>query len=174
MGWVDLSNVYLPRTGGTVSGNLAVTGTLGVSGISSAPIDDYIVAHGTCDFWTYRMWASGVAECWGRTDISSITVTSAWGSLYESSNVMYSYFPGGVSDYPFSETIGSTTYTQLFKSTPHYVDISFWLEGNSHNLLGIEKSTGRTALRTEGYLLIRATSGTVTGYKTCYAIGAWK
>lgn len=157
------------------SKNILYTNALIVSSISSdATMQDYIVAQGTCDFWTYRMWASGVAECWGRTDISSVNITTAWGSLYESSNKMYSYFPGGSSSNPFSATIGSTTCTQLFKSTPQYVDISFWVDGSNYNLLGIEKSNGRTALRTEGYVLTRATSGTVIGYKTYYAIGAWK
>lgn len=26
---------------------------------------DYIVDYGTSEFWTYRKWNSGVAECWG-------------------------------------------------------------------------------------------------------------
>ncbi len=30
---------------------------------------DYIVEQGTSGIWTYRKWNSGIAECWGRTDI---------------------------------------------------------------------------------------------------------
>ena len=43
-------------------------------------IKDYIVERGTSGIWTYRKWASGVAECWG-----SYTTTggsSTEGSLY--------------------------------------------------------------------------------------------
>ena len=29
-------------------------------------IPDYIVSQGVSDIWTYRKWASGVAECWGQ------------------------------------------------------------------------------------------------------------
>lgn len=28
--------------------------------------NDYIVEQGTSGIWTYRKWASGIAECWGR------------------------------------------------------------------------------------------------------------
>lgn len=34
-------------------------------------IADYIVEQGTTDIWTYRKWASGIAECWGRTSSST-------------------------------------------------------------------------------------------------------
>lgn len=43
-------------------------------------INDYVVQQGTSGIWTYRKWASGVAECWG-----SYTTTggsSTEGSLY--------------------------------------------------------------------------------------------
>ena len=31
--------------------------------------NDYIVEQGTSGIWTYRKWASGIAECWGREGI---------------------------------------------------------------------------------------------------------
>ena len=34
--------------------------------MKSAPIKDYVVEQGTQDAWTYRKWASGIAECWAR------------------------------------------------------------------------------------------------------------
>lgn len=47
--------------------------------IEDEPIPvDYIVEQGTKDIWTYRKWASGVAECWGRK--SSIT-TVEWDAM---------------------------------------------------------------------------------------------
>ena len=44
-------------------------------------IDDYVVEQGTSGIWTYRKRNSGVAECWGTTTRSNVTM-SAWGSLY--------------------------------------------------------------------------------------------
>lgn len=36
---------------------------------------DYVVSQGTSDFWTYRKWNSGIAECWG-TKTASIAGVS--------------------------------------------------------------------------------------------------
>ena len=32
---------------------------------------DYVIEQGTSGIWTYRKWASGIAECWGNTSIST-------------------------------------------------------------------------------------------------------
>lgn len=32
---------------------------------SEPTIADYVVEQGVDDIWTYRKWASGIAECWG-------------------------------------------------------------------------------------------------------------
>ena len=34
---------------------------------------DYIVEQGESGIWTYRKWASGIAECWGNYDKVAIT-----------------------------------------------------------------------------------------------------
>ena len=176
MGWIDLNTVYLPTTGGTVSGDLNVNGNLSVPAISAAPIADYVVASGTCDFWTYRMWASGIAECWGETSSVTASISNAWGSMYESTTSFYNTFPGGASSFPFSVTINGVTYTQLFKDTPPYVDIAFHAT-SGYAISGIEIMFNRTALRTENFYLLRpgeAGTGSVTGSKSYYAAGLWK
>lgn len=40
--------------------------------INSGGSADYIVEEGTSGIWTYRKWASGIAECWG-DDTQSVT-----------------------------------------------------------------------------------------------------
>lgn len=55
---------------------------------------DYIVEQSTSGIWTYRKWSSGIKECWG-TVTHTVTVNTAWGSLYESAAV------GGI-DFPFT------------------------------------------------------------------------
>lgn len=56
--------------------------------LSSKIAPDYVVATGTSGIWNYRKWASGRAECWGKT---SRTVTNwgtnAWGGIYNCANV---------------------------------------------------------------------------------------
>ena len=43
---------------------------------------DYIVEQGTEGIWTYRKWASGIAECWGTARIE-YTGFQAWGNDFE-------------------------------------------------------------------------------------------
>lgn len=52
---------------------------------ADAPADagDYIVECGVDGIWTYRKYASGLAECWCRKSVVT-AITNAWGSLYTS------------------------------------------------------------------------------------------
>ena len=55
-------------------------------------IKDYVIGEGTSGDWSYRIWSSGIKECWYRgTD--NVEVTNAWGSGYYSSI-------NSVADYP--------------------------------------------------------------------------
>ena len=45
-------------------------------------IDDYVVDYGTSNIWTYRKWASGIAECWGTAWYYNLTINRAYGSVY--------------------------------------------------------------------------------------------
>lgn len=135
--------------------------------------EDYIVAQGTCDFWTYRMWKSGVAECWGTTSEASYAVTTDWGSLYVGPD-HYNYLPGGHSDYAFSEQIDGTSYSTLFKSGTIPIITVGWI-ATSWAICGIgQEGTAQTNLRTSDYFLLRPDSATCTGKWTYYCIGVWK
>ena len=172
MGWVNLNTLYFPKTGGTMSGDLTVQGSQTISSISSSPIDDYIVAQGTCDFWTYRMWASGVAECWGQTGETTFTFIEAWGSIYNTAYQQNS-FPGGSDGFPFSETIGGKTYTQLFNAAPSMISIQF-IGGSTGDICGISISSGMTATKTCKFNFQRPNTASITGRKAFYALGNWK
>ena len=50
--------------------------------INSGGSADYIVEQGTSGIWTYRKWASGIAECWGYQQYSNLSVTRQYGSVY--------------------------------------------------------------------------------------------
>lgn len=47
---------------------------------------DFIIDQGTSGGWTYRLWNSGMAECWRRLQITT-PVNTAWGSMYSSGSL---------------------------------------------------------------------------------------
>ena len=50
--------------------------------ITDDPQSDYVVEQGTDGIWTYRKWASGIAECWGKTEIQNADISFPWGAGY--------------------------------------------------------------------------------------------
>lgn len=141
---------------------------------ASAPTD-YIVAQGTCDFWTWRMWKSGVAECWGSTGATYEDVTSEWGSLYEGS-AHSNGFPGNTSEssaLAFSVKLDGVTYKKLFKNVPKFCSCSF-NPTVSAGISGIEIGGGLSALSTPTVYLLRPTPSRVDGQYSYFAKGRWK
>lgn len=57
---------------------------------------DYIVSQGTSGIWTFRKWASGVAECWLE---SELTLTGSTPVAYMNDSAYYSY---ATFDLPFT------------------------------------------------------------------------
>lgn len=141
----------------------------------SANAADYIVAQGKCDFWTWRMWKSGVAECWGSTGATYEDVTSEWGYLYEGS-AHSNGFPGNTSEssaLAFSVKLDGVTYTRLFKNVPEFCSCSFNPTGGA-GISGIEIGGGLSAMKTPTVYLLRPTSARVDGHYSYYAKGRWK
>ena len=187
--WDRMKAVFAPKASPAFTGNpTAPTPSFGDSSKSlattefvanaitgaSAPID-YPVAVGTCDFWTYVMWNSGIAECWGHTSNATYSVDTPWGALYESWS-HWSYLPGGYSDsaYSFREVIDGQEYTQLFIDIPEiHTD---WIPSSDSGagISGIEKGVGAGPLRTEAHYLLRPTTGTCKGCWSYIVKGRWK
>lgn len=44
-------------------------------------IADYVVETGTDGIWTYRKWASGIAECWGGGSLTNGTYATTWNGM---------------------------------------------------------------------------------------------
>ena len=87
-------NVLLEKYDSIELGNLSTSlaSALGIqqigtfSGGSGGGVDsDYIVEEGTSGIWTYRKWASGIAECWGRRGSQNYAMTSGGGYAYYTS-----------------------------------------------------------------------------------------
>ena len=118
------------------------------------PITDsseYIIEEGTNGIWTYRIWNSGISECWGKQSISVTTSTSNNG-----------YYTGSV---------GSLQYpSNLFISEPV---LNCTLKASSfpgHLFIDGTESSSYT-----GEISIAAHSNTtVNGYIHLSAKGRWK
>ena len=61
--------------------NIAVNKVMDL--INGGGSSDFIIEEGTNSIWTYKKWASGLAECFGTYSKNSVVCNSPWGSLYE-------------------------------------------------------------------------------------------
>ena len=59
---------------------------------------DFIVEQGASGIWSYRKWYSGIAECWCTYTDENVSITTVWGSVYESSRRGGLSFPEGLFD----------------------------------------------------------------------------
>lgn len=110
---------------------------------------DYIVEQGTDGIWTYRKWASGIAECWGTTEPKNISISNPWGTLYTLDNAFESY------PYPF-EFAKSPTVTAL----PETQNGNFWIFTGS----------GGNTIQTPTINAVRPTVYDIVGAKINYYV----
>ena len=108
---------------------------------------DYPVEEGTSGIWTYRKWASGLSECWGKAE--NMTITSG--------AVTLPTFP-----------------TDLFlENTPEHASITPWYGASSSRTVRVYYVTA--TLGQLVYLRTYST-GVPTGTWACFAElkGRWK
>ena len=112
---------------------------------------EYIVEEGTNGIWTYRIWSSGISECWGKQSISVTTSTSNNG-----------YYTGSVGslEYPSHLFISGPILNCTLKA-PNFP---------GHLFINDNESSSAT-----GTIYIAAHSNTtVNGYIHLSAKGRWK
>lgn len=63
--------------------------------VGGKTVNDFVVERGTSGIWTYRKWASGIAECWGTSETVTMDSWKEWGGMYTAANVIPAY------NYPF-------------------------------------------------------------------------
>lgn len=150
--------------GSDVTGTLQVskggTGATTIAGILSAlGISDYITAKGETNGFTWRKWASGVAECWKLHTDTGVTIQTAWGSVYESAT-----------------TYGSISYPSGLFTTAPCCTITPNGSPDSRTILGLEIGAVGTAAKTPQWNYTRGTANTSgqTINVAIYAIGKWK
>lgn len=149
--------------GSDVTGTLPVskggTGKTTIAGILSAlGISDYITAQGETNGFTWRKWASGVAECWKLHTDTGVTIQTAWGSVFESSAYGAIAYPSG-----------------LFTATP-CCTITPNGSPDGKTTLGLEIGNVGTATKTPQWNYTRGTANASgqTINVAIYAIGKWK
>lgn len=120
---------------------------------------DYVVEHGTDGIWTYRKWASGIAECWGKYNWTSVNITNTWGSMYTGTPS-----PATI-DFP----TGLFVDAPICRYCPDSNGANYWLATNF-------SSTGvATKDHTQAIQPVRPTSATnCSVIATFHAKGTWK
>jgi len=119
-------------------------------------VQDYMIESGNSGIWEYRKWASGVYECWGNLQVSSVDINNAWGGTY------YGYtegvdFPITFIDLPvMTATVNAQTTSTIFLGT-----------GSSSSWSKFSTS------QTGAFVLLRGTSGTFSGIISIHAKGKW-
>ena len=120
------------------------------------PIEEGTEAMGSNGTWYWRKWKSGRAECFGVRNFGNMAVTTAFGTLFQSSSLTQS-LPTG-----------------LFVDTPEYIDMAF----RSGNYSGwVVKGTSEAATKDAvgNFIVVRPTSTNIQQVHIGFnVIGRWK
>lgn len=124
--------------------------------INEGELSDYVVETGYSNFWRWRKWESGFAECWYEGYTSAKSVTFQWGSIYtgNAANIHSMPYPIAFAENP--DCIISNTNASIGNQ---------WLIPYSNGSL----------TQTPSWQLARGTSGTSQGCDyLLYVCGKWK
>ena len=134
------------------------------SGSDGAAGADYIIAQGTTGAWTWRKWASGIAEMWGIFSADTLAVDNAWHNVYYGTWMGLAANKAG-RKYPFDFVAAPAVTATPYSTT----SADFWLLTDSANNIG-------TALtHAPAYACVLPASATITGPQIHYhVIGKYK
>jgi len=113
-------------------------------------------AMGTNGTWYWEKWMSGVAVCYGKRNFGRAAITTAWGSLFISSQ--------------YTQTLP----TNLFSSAPTYVSLQLgYGGGGSAWIMRGDNEDLNTIINT--FQFVRATSTTLaSSHVYFHVVGRWK
>lgn len=125
---------------------------------------DYVAEQGSNDFWTWRKWASGIAELWGIFGTNTLAVTNAWHGVYYGTWMGLDSNKAG-RKYPFDFVAAPAVTATPYSTT----SADFWLLTDNANNIG-------TALtHAPAYACVLPTSATITDPQIHYhVIGKYK
>ena len=125
---------------------------------------DYIVSQGTTGVWTWRKWASGIAELWGIFSADYLVVDNAWHNVYYGTWMGLAVNKAGRA-YPFDFASAPAVTATPCSTT----SADFWLLTDSANNIG----TAQT--HAPAYACVLPASATLTGPQIHYhVIGKYK
>ena len=129
---------------------------------ASASGADYIESQGTTGVWTWRKWASGIAEMWAVFGAESLAIDEAWGSLYFGT-WMRSDINVSARNYPFA-----------FVETPT-VSATYMGGGSDAWLISIFSASDDPLTRAPAYALARPNTATILAPRiSYYVVGKYK
>lgn len=154
-------NKLIQLTKAAVSEALADAKTYADSVVTGA---DYVVEQGSNNFWTWRKWASGIAELWGIFSTNTLAVTNAWHNVYYGTWMGLAANKAG-RKYPFDFVSAPAVTATPYSTT----SADFWLLTDNANNVG-------TALtHAPAYACVLPTSATITDPQIHYhVIGKYK
>lgn len=125
---------------------------------------DYITAQGTTGKWTWRKWASGIAEMWATFDTDTLAMTAqTWGALYTAS-WMGLAANKEARRYPFA-----FVENPVVSATPTVTSGNIWLATNTENDIGTRLT------HAPAYQCVRASDAIVKAPQICYyVVGKYK
>lgn len=131
---------------------------------ASASGVDYIAEQGTTGVWTWRKWASGIAELWGIFSADSLAVNNAWHNVYYGTWMGLATNKAG-RKYPF-DFVSAPVVTVTPYSTE---SADFWLLTDNANNIGTPQT------HAPAYACVLPASATITGPQIHYhVIGKYK
>lgn len=134
------------------------------SGSGGAAGADYIAAQGTTGVWTWRKWASGIAEMWAVFGTDTLEMTAqTWGDLYTAS-WMGMAINKSARQYPFAFVD-----QPVVTATPIADGANFWCATNTEN------DTGTSLTHAPAYQCVRASGATLSTPRIAYyVVGKYK
>lgn len=125
---------------------------------------DYIVEQGLTGKWTWRKWASGIAEMWATFDVGKLEMkTQTWGALYTASWMGIAVNKAARA-YPFAFAANP-----IVSATPTVASGNIWLATNTENDLGTRLT------HAPAYQCVRASDATVNSPQiSYYVVGRYK
>lgn len=134
------------------------------SGSGGAAGADYITAQGTTGVWTWRKWASGIAEMWAVFGTDTLEMTAqTWGDLYTAS-WMGMAINKSARQYPFAFVD-----QPVVTATPIADGANFWCATNTEN------DTGTSMTHAPAYQCVRASDATLKNPRiSYYVVGKYK
>lgn len=152
-------------------GKKSLTGSVSSSGGRSASTSsggssgaDAIIDQGTTGKWTWRKWASGIAEMWATFDVGELVMTSqTWGALYTASWMGLAANKTARA-YPFA-----FIENPIVSATPTVTSGNIWLATNTENDIGTRLT------HAPAYQCVRASDATVNSPQiSYYVVGRYK